>query len=348
MPQGAFDIPADQLEQGFASSGYAQLHRDQVRNMLGGILAGAGIGGLVAGVPALAGFFRDRTTPPVRTPMRRTVIRVPAGEEEDDAPGPLAKAASAMAAAVKSADEVPWSHDALNRVTAFLSGVPGQPRTPLQESVFPEVASKGDYPLGMAMKYLPAAAAAIATRGLVSNFFKGRRDDDRKQQLDDARSRYEAALAGRKMASVYEELREHREEVVEKSASLVDQLTNAWTMGLLTAGAAGAYGTYKMMDAASPEKALRQAVRRREEELAVDRPAPIYVTTYKPRRRQAQIEGPKAASFASAVIGATSKLDQRRQYWQQVMQANQAGGKSSGKPAAPAPPAPTPPPTLTA
>jgi hypothetical protein len=328
---------------------FNQAQVDALRN-----IAGLGVGALAVGAGArglagLGGFLDRNLGGPPRTPLRQSFVRIPVPVEvrtraERDA-------MRAAAGEDKEAGLAKLAHDAWTTAadTLGLLRRPGQAANPLQDLV----GGWGQSHWSQMPWTVPTGAAALGGGlyggwKLTDYLLDKTRTVEQEGELEEARKDYEAALAGRrKLAAACDPL-EALADLHEKRGWLNPLLGT----GLLGAGAialGSGIGSYRWVRSMAEDKAVEEAVRRRQAQIAEQSPSPIIaiptpVPIYRPHdhRSPGATRAEKAEKAAHLGRAADEFLDRikadKRKVWDRMMTPQ------DGKPAKPAKPEEPPPP----
>ena len=266
---------------------------DTVNKNLGwGGLALAG-GAAARGLTGLGQFFGRETGGEPKTPMRQSFVRIPVPVKVKTRAERDAMLAQAQEEIDKEAAFAKLAEDSFGATIAHLGGLLREPHE--QVGLLRKTLSGWGEP-GMAQKPWTYIAAPLAIGGglyggwkLTDYLLNKTRSAEQESELESARKEYESALAGRrKLASAEPDPLDDLAAEYEKRA-LVNELAG---IGLGAAGLTAllsGLGTYRWTRSLAEDKAVEEAVRRRQAQLAEQSPSPIMavptpVPIYEPRK----------------------------------------------------------------
>jgi hypothetical protein len=253
-----------------------QLQVDALKNILGIGTGALALGAGARGLSGLGSFFGRNVGGGPRTPQRQSFVRIPV---------PVAVRSRAerdeLLAATeqdKEAGLAKLAEDALTTV-ANMGGLLRQPGQ--KPGLLHETFGGWNEP-GMLQKpwtYLPAAAAAAGGLyggwKLTDYLLDKTKNVEQESELEAARKDYEEALAGRrKLASAESGPLDELAALYEKRALLNEGLGLA-TLGLGGIAALSGLGTYNWTRSIAEDKAVEEAVKRRQAQIAEQSPSPI-------------------------------------------------------------------------
>jgi hypothetical protein len=350
----------------FGPAGVGPGNQDQVdalRTVLGlggGALA---LGAGVRGLSSLSGFLSRNLGGPARTPQRQSFVRIPVPVKvrtpaERDALLAAAEEEKEAGFAKLAEDALTWASRNMANAGGLLRH-PGQEENLLQ-SQFGGWGNPGFFQKPWAV---PAAAAAIGG-GLyggwkLTDYLLGKtRTAEQESELEEARKEYEGALAGRRKlasAAAGPEPLDALADLYEKQALWPE----AKGLGLLLGGGlllGSGVGGYNWARSLSAEKAIEEAVKRRQAQIAEQAPSPIMaiptpVPVMSPRRLRLPQLGrrlglhseedkeEKAANVGQAADEFLNRIKSNQMaVWNRLMTPADAKPKPPAKPAEPPPP----------
>lgn len=289
---------------------------EAVRRLLG--LAGTtlALGAGARGVVGLGNFLQRNLVGPPRTPQRQSFIRIPVPVEVDDGGAEkeaghdkLADAAQEFASGMgllrKPGEAVGWLRDNL--------GGWGQPDPKQMPWAYPAAALAGVGGLYGGWK-------------LTDYLLDKTRSNEQESELDTARRDYEHALASRYKAAAAPTPLDRLADAAEKRGLWNEALGTALLAGSGLAGLSG-LATYNWARGRSRAKAIEEAVRRRQAQLAEQAPNPVMAVPIPvPVRRE------KAAHIGQA---ADQWLNRRRaeqmRVWERLMTPQDARGRAEAR-----------------
>jgi hypothetical protein len=289
---------------------------EAVRRLLG--LAGGtlALGAGARGVVGLGNFLHRNLVGPPRTPQRQSFVRIPVPVEVDD-----------------EQPEKMASHDKLaDAAQEFASGM-GLLRKP-GEAVGWLRNNLGGWGQGD-LKQMPWAYPAAAAAGigglyggwkLTDYLLDKTRSTEQESELDTARRDYERALASRYKTASAPTALDRLADTAEKQGLWNEAMGTALLAGTTLAGLSG-LATYNWARGRSRAKAIEEAVRRRQSQLAEQAPNPVMAVPIPvPFRRE------KTGHIGQA---ADQWLNRRRaeqmQVWERLMTPPDARNKAEAK-----------------
>ena len=290
---------------------------DAVRNLLGLAGTSLALGAGVRGLSGLGSFFGRNVSGAPKTPQRQTFVRIPvpvkvrSRAERDAMLAAAVEAQDKEAGFVKLAD---WAKTIAD--TAGLLRRPGQIPNLLQE----HLGGWGQTDMSKMPWVYPTATLGALGGGLYGGWkltdllLDKTKNMEQESELEAARQEYEKALAGRRKIASAEAKPSPLDELADRyeKRALLSELTGT---GLALAGGTAllsGIGTYNWARSLSEEKAVEEAVRRRQAQIAEQAPSPIMaiptpVPVYNPPRKshfdQALEHGQQLASQGQQLAG---------------------------------------------